>query len=294
MAKPAWAHCLDALVGGQLELVPLRNSQFCETWQARAGAWRLFVKSAGARPAGMLHAEAKGLRALARTDTVRVPAVELVVDLPDGGAVLAMEWLDFVEPDAGFGRGFGQALAALHASPWPLQAPAFGWGSHHWLGATPQCNTPRQPPTRAGWLAFQATSRLGCMRNRLPPQAAELRHAIDAVIEDLPRLLAQAPAPRPALIHGDLWQGNWGMLADGTPVVLDPAVSCSDPGAELAMMKLFGSPPAGFRAGYEETGGPWPGPQCTAVYQLYHLLNHVVLFGGGYVRQALRLARSLA
>lgn len=84
------------------------------------------------------------------------------------------------------------------------------------------------------------------------------------------------------------------MLGDGTPVIFDPAVSCSDPGAEIAMMELFGSPPAGFRAGYEEAGGSWPAAQAVAVHQLYHLLNHVVLFGGSYVQQALRVARSLA
>ena len=81
------------------------------------------------------------------------------------------------------------------------------------------------------------------------------------------------------------------MLEDGTPVIFDPAVSCSDPQAEIAMMELFGSPPRGFRQAYEEAGGSWPSPQRLRLYQLYHLLNHVVLFGGGYAQQALRVAR---
>jgi fructosamine-3-kinase len=83
------------------------------------------------------------------------------------------------------------------------------------------------------------------------------------------------------------------MLADGTPVIFDPAVSCSDPQAEIAMMELFGSPPPGFRAAYEAAGGSWPTPQRLQLYQLYHLLNHVVLFGRGYGAQALRVARAL-
>jgi fructosamine-3-kinase len=132
------------------------------------------------------------------------------------------------------------------------------------------------------------------MRDRLAPSASALREAVDAVVAALPALLAGAPAPRPALIHGDLWQGNWDMLAGGTPVIFDPAVSCSAPEAEIAMMELFGSAPSGFRAGYEEAGGHWPAPQRMRLYQLYHLLNHVVLFGGGYAAQALRIARSLA
>lgn len=285
---------LSAALGPRWELQPLRNSAFCETWRASRGKLRLFVKSAGREGAGMLRAEADGLRALAATGRIRVPAVESLRDLPGGGAVLAIEWLDFARPDVGFGRRFGHALAALHASPCPLEPASFGWRSDNYLGAAPQRNTPLQLPTRAGWLSFVAKSRLGCMKDRLPPDATELHDAVDAVIEALPRVLAEAPAPTPALIHGDLWQGNWDMLADGTPVVFDPAVSCSDPGAELAMMELFGSPPTGFRAGYEEAGGQWPGPQCILLYQLYHLLNHVVLFGGGYAQQALRVARSLA
>lgn len=273
---------------------PLGTSTFCETWQARQGSRRLFVKSTGRGGAAMLRAEADGLRALAATGTIRVPAVDSLTQLPGGGMVLALEWLDFARPDAGFGDRFGRALAALHAHPCPLDPPSFGWRGDNYLGATPQRNTPLQPPTHAGWLAFYAKSRLCCMRDRLPPSAAELRHAVDAVVENLSDLFADGHMPRPALIHGDLWQGNWDMLADGTPVIFDPAVSCSDPQAEIAMMELFGSPPPGFQAGYEAAGGSWPPPNRMALYQLYHVLNHAILFDGGYAQQALRIARSLA
>ena len=285
---------LSAVLGERWELRPLANSAFCDTWQARQGRVKLFVKSTDRAGAGMLRAEADGLRALAATGCIRVPAVDSLSDLPGGGAVLALEWLDFARPDAGFGQRFGHALAALHAHPCPLEPPSFGWRSDNFIGATPQRNTPLQPAGRGGWLAFYARSRLCCMKERLPPSAAELIHAVDAVVEALPDLFADGHAPRPALVHGDLWQGNWDMLEDGTPVIFDPAVSCSDPQAEIAMMELFGSPPAGFRAGYEEASGSWPPPVRMKVYQLYHLLNHVVLFGGGYAQQALRVARSLA
>jgi fructosamine-3-kinase len=90
-----------------------------------------------------------------------------------------------------------------------------------------------------------------------------------------------------------LWSGNWGTLADGTPVVYDPAVSCSDAEAELAMMELFGSPPAGFHAAYAAASGRRRDRRRTLVYQLYHLLNHAVLFGGGYAQQALRVTRAV-
>jgi fructosamine-3-kinase len=284
---------LASAMGERWQLRPLGNSAFCDTWQASQGRLKLFVKSCDRSGAGMLRAEADGLRALAATRTIRVPEVDSLRDLPGGGAVLALEWLDFARPDSGFGPRFGRALAALHAHACPLEPASFGWRTDNFLGATPQRNTPLQPASHAGWIAFFGRTRLACMRDRLPASAVELREATDAVIEALPQLFADGCMPRPALIHGDLWQGNWDVLADGTPVIFDPAVSCSDPQAELAMMELFGSPPPGFRRGYEQAGGSWPSAQRLRVYQLYHLLNHVVLFGGGYAQQALRVAQAL-
>lgn len=286
---------LALALGGRWDLRPLGSSAFCETWQATQGRLKLFVKSAPDRcGAGMLRAEADGLRALGAAGCIRVPEVHALGDLPGGGAVLAMEWLDFARPDPGFGTRFGHALAQLHGQPCPLEPAGFGWRGDNYIGATPQRNTPLQPAGRAGWLAFHSRSRLAAMRDRLPADASQLRDAVDAVIEALPGLFADGYAPRPALIHGDLWQGNWDMLGNGMPVIFDPAVSCSDPQAEIAMMELFGSPPRGFRAAYEEAGGSWPTPQRMQLYQLYHLLNHVVLFGGSYLQQALRVARALA
>lgn len=285
---------LAQVLGGTWELQPIGNSAFCETWQARRGALRLFVKSAPGGSGGLLRAEADGLRALAATQTIRVPEVHALADLPGGGAALAIEWLEFAPPDARFGARFGEALAALHAAPCPLVPAGFGWRNDNCIGSTLQRNTPPQPAGRAGWLAFVARSRLAPMRDRLPPSADALREAVDTVIARLPDFFSDGYLPPPALIHGDLWQGNWDMLADGTPVIFDPAVSCSDPQAELAMMELFGSPPAGFRAAYEGAGGRWPTPERTRLCQLYHLLNHVVLFGAGYAAQALRVARGLA
>ena len=285
---------LAGALGGPWTLRSLAVSSFCDTWEARQGRLRLFVKSAPRTGATQLRAEADGLRALAATGTIRVPVVHALTDLAGGGAALAMEWLEFRAPDAGFGARFGQALAALHAPPCPLEPAGYGWRSDNCIGGTPQRNTPLQPPSWGGWLAFWARSRLCPMRDRLPASATELRDAVDAVIERMPDLFSDGYQPRPSLIHGDLWQGNWDMLPDGTPVIFDPAVSCSDPEAELAMMELFGSPPAGFRAAYEQAGGRWPTPERLKLYQLYHLLNHVVLFGGGYAAQALRVARALA
>ena len=284
---------LAELLGGRWQLQAMGASAFCDTWEARQGRELLFLKSAAEAGAAMLHAEADGLRALAATRTVRVPAVHAVLERPGGGVILALEWLHLVRPDAEFGFRLGEALAALHAHRAPLPA-RFGWHKDNYIGATPQRNTPTQPATTAGWIAFFADARLGAMRDRLRHAPGDLRSALAAVIEGLPALFADGRAPRPALIHGDLWQGNWGMLADCTPVIFDPAVSYSDPQAELAMTELFGSPPRGLREAYEHANGTWPDLKRTQLYQLYHLLNHAVLFSGSYVQQALRLARALA
>jgi protein-ribulosamine 3-kinase len=285
---------LAELLGGRWQLQALGASAFCDTWEARQGRDLLFLKSAAEAGAAMLRAEADGLRALAATRTVRVPAVHGVLERPGGGAILVLEWLHLARPDAEFGFRLGEAVAALHAHPAPLQPAGFGWDADNYLGATPQRNTPAQPSTLPGWIAFFGDARLAAMRDRLRHAPGDLRSAITAVIEALPHLFADAHAPSPALIHGDLWQGNWGMLADGTPVIFDPAVSCSDAQAELAMTELFGSPPRGFREAYAHADGNWPDLKRTQLYQLYHLLNHAVLFGGSYLQQALRMARALA
>jgi protein-ribulosamine 3-kinase len=284
---------LAGTLGGPWDLLPLGTSAFCETWQACQGKLKVFIKSAPRSGAAMLRAEADGLRALGATGCIRVPAVRALTDLPAGGVVLALEWLEFASPDAGFGARFGKALAAVHAYRCPLDPPGFGWRNDNYIGSTPQRNTPLQPAGQSGWLTFFGRSRLAAMRDRLPASATELRDAVDAVIETMACHFADLYVPQPVLIHGDLWQGNWDMLPDGTPVIFDPAVSCSDPQAEIAMMELFGSPPPGFRQAYEAAGGSWPTPQRLQLYQLYHLLNHVVLFGGGYGAQALRVARTL-
>ena len=106
------------------------------------------------------------------------------------------------------------------------------------------------------------------------------------VVTALPALLA-GHAPAPALLHGDLWSGNAAFLADGTPVVFDPAVYYGDREADLAMTELFGGFPAAFYSAYRAAAPLVPGyPVRRTLYNLYHVLNHANLFGGGYAAQA--------
>jgi fructosamine-3-kinase len=293
------AHSLAATLGGQWSVQDLRASGFCATWRAQRGgaALSLFVKALPLAQGEVLEAEADGLAALAAAGAIRVPSVIRCWRDPDlGEAVLALEWLHLREPDEGFGARFGRALACLHHARPQEGSGRFGWRRDNMIGATPQRNRWSRDSTTAGWIDFLRSERLVPMRDRLATlgSSAALIEAIESVMEALPALFADGHAPRASLIHGDLWSGNWGMLSDGTPVIYDPAVSCSDAEAELAMMELFGAPPRGFWNAYAERV-PLHADYARrrGLYQFYHLLNHALLFGGGYVRQATDLARSL-
>ena len=285
------APVLDAHCGGAWTLRPLASSGFCATWRAEGPAGALFVKSVPAARADALAAEADGLEAIAATRSIAAPAVAgFWSDDERDCAVLAMEWLDLVAaPRADFGERFGRALGRLHAAAPAEGAGRFGWRRDNRLGATMQSNRWSADGSLDGWIAFVAGERLGAMRERLVARGAPaaLAAAIDRVVALLPDLFDDGHVPRPSLVHGDLWSGNWGSLRDGTAVVYDPAVSVSDAEAELAMVELFGAPPRGFWPAYAEVAGVAPGyPRRRPLYQLYHLLNHELLFGG-YARPAM-------
>lgn len=301
--RQALGAMLSARLGGAWEAEPLGRSAFCATWRARSAGRAprrgdLFVKSAPAAQASLLASEADGLAALALTGCIRTPVVagcwvESTADL----ALLALEWLNLAQA-AGprFGAPFGRQLAALHATPPPAGDGRFGWRRDNWIGGTPQRNRWSDATGLAGWLAFFATERLGALAERLAAArtAPALVESARRVIDALPAFFDDGHVPRASLIHGDLWSGNWAALRDGTPVIFDPAVSVSDAEAELAMMELFGSPPAGFWSAYREVAPLHDGyTRRRPLYQLYHLLNHALLFGGGYVGQAQALAERL-
>jgi fructosamine-3-kinase len=290
---------LEDALGGSWSVHRLEVSGFCATWRARGvGQELLFLKSLPLDQAEVLEAESDGLAAISATAAIRAPAV--IRCWRDGQrdlAVLALEWLELRTPGNGFGERFGRALANLHRASPPEGAGRYGWRRDNMIGGTPQVNPWSEMGALAGWIDFFGSARLGAMRDRLARSGASAAHtqAIDAVVDALPSFFSDGHVPRASLIHGDLWSGNWGMLADGTPVIYDPAVSCSDAEAELAMMELFGSPPPGFWTAYREVAGLHEGyARRRALYQLYHLLNHALLFGGSYLSQALELARRLA
>lgn len=250
------------------------------------GPRRCFVKTNAEGFAAMFQAEAEGLAALAAAHGPRVPAV-LGLGCAAGRAYLALEWLDLVPADPSASARLGEALAAMHRS----EADAFGWHRGNTIGTTPQPN-----PRETDWAAFYARHRLGHQLDLLErsPAGASLVDPGRRLQEAVPALLA-GHRPVPSLVHGDLWGGNAAALADGTPVVFDPAVHYADRECDLAMTELFGGFGTTFKAAYHNT---WPLPEGYEqarrdLYQLYHLLNHCNLFGGGYAASCRRVMERL-
>jgi len=216
---------------------------------------------------------------------VRVPAV-LGHGLAGADAWLALEWLELQAPSARAETELGAQLAALHR----CRSDRFGFATDNFVGATPQANG-----WRGDWVEF-------LIERRLRPQLALAAHHGHAgrLQERGGRLLevvAQFYAdyrPLPSLLHGDLWGGNRAMLADGTPVLFDAAPYFGDREADLAMTRLFGRFAAGFYAEYEAAWPLEPGAAArSGLHGLYHVLNHLNLFGGGYRAQAQALIDQL-
>jgi protein-ribulosamine 3-kinase len=244
----------------------------------RCGGSLLFVKVAHHTGETALAAEAAGLEALAQAQAVRVPQV-LARGVSARSAFLALEWIESRPAGRAAERRLGERLAAQHR----VSAATFGFAGDNFIGSTAQPNGPL-----ADWAEFFRERRL---RHQLALAAQNgfaplLEQAGARLLESVEALLA-GHRPQPSLLHGDLWAGNW--LADERqePVIFDPAAYYGDREADLAMTRLFG----GFgRAFYEAylTEAPLPAGQAVRaeLYNLYHVLNHANLFGGGYVRQA--------
>jgi fructosamine-3-kinase len=183
-------------------------------------------------------------------------------------ARLVLEFLELEE--SGDWAAMGRMLAQLHRQ----SGPRFGWSRDNFIGATPQANG-----WRDDWPSFFAECRLA-PQLRLA-EARGYRFEIGKVLD----LLAQH-RPQPSLLHGDLWRGNVAFTRGGVPVLFDPAVYYGDREADLAMSELFGGFPGNFHAAYHAAYPLDPGYATRKhLYNLYHLLNHLNLFGGGYLAQ---------
>lgn len=255
-----------------------------------SAAWRLpardgpvFLKSGPADAAEMFDAERAALAELDAAGTVRVPRPLALVNAADS-VVLALEWLDIRAADGDANGQFGRQLAALHAKT----RPSFGWDRDNTIGATPQSNRPCDD-----WVTFFRRERLECQLELAAANGyRDFRAAGEPLLDRLGAFFVDYRPP-PSLLHGDLWGGNWG-VADGVPVMFDPALYYGDRETDIAMTRLFGGFSAEFYNAYEEAWPLAPGHEArTDLYQLYHVLNHLNLFGAAYLGRARDLLRRL-
>lgn len=221
----------------------------------------------------LFEVEARGLRLLASAHAVRVPEVVAVLDDPPA---LILEWID--------SRGSKSAASAILGEQLARQQRTLGetYGLDHdnYIGSNPQTNQPAP-----SWLAFFRDRRLGfqtglAQRNGhlTPERAARLQQLMARLGEWI-----DESACAPSLLHGDLWGGNFITGPNGEPVLIDPAVYYGDREAELAFTELFGGFDASFYAAYQAAWPLAPGyKERRDLYNLYHLLNHLNLFGEGY------------
>ena len=236
-----------------------------------------FVKTRADAASGEYATEAAGLRWLGEGDGLPVPEVVSVAD-----DHLALAWVE--AGGALDEEALGRGLAITHAA---------GAQAH---GALPPG---AQGPLRIGPLAFPGTARdwpALYAEHRLAPLLPKAglssagRGTVESVIERLPEL-AGPPEP-PARLHGDLWSGNVLAGADGRPWLIDPAAHGGHREVDLAMLRLFGSPSPRLLTAYEEVAPLAPGhEERVALWQLFPLLVHAVLFGGAYAASAERVAR---
>jgi fructosamine-3-kinase len=239
---------------------------------------RYFVKLNQAARLAMFEAEADGLQALADSAAVRVP-LPICSGCAGDSAFLVLEYLELRPGGRGGAERLGQDLAAMHR----VLGPQFGWHRDNTIGSTPQENTPSPD-----WVGFWRDRRLGPQLRLAASQGyrGALQRQGERLLGRLERLF-DGYRPAASLLHGDLWGGNWALEASGRPVIFDPAVYYGDRETDIAMTELFGGFDARFYTAYQESFPLDVGyARRKTLYTLYHVLNHLNLFGGGYLAQA--------
>ncbi len=252
------------------------NTAYALTGSQNGNRQTFFIKTNTADSLSMFEAETEGLHALINSHSIRVPT-PICSGIAGKDAYLLMEHITL--QDTGDDALLGNRLAAMHQTQW-LQ---FGWHRHNTIGNTPQLNHKTD-----NWVTFWARQRLGTQL-----ELASQNGAKRALLSRGEKLQTTLPTfftdyqPVPSLLHGDLWSGNTAFDAQDQPVIFDPAVYFGDRETDLAMSELFGGFSSAFYAAYNAA---WPLDAGYAtrktLYNLYHILNHFNLFGGGYESQA--------
>jgi fructosamine-3-kinase len=272
------AEAVNAAIGSTIkESSPVGGGDINEAVKVTlANDREVFIKWNQRSFPGMFTAERRGLGLLASAEALRIPVVlahsETTDDYP---AFIVMEWLGRGSSTTPLAEALGRGLAAQHQ----VTAETFGLDHDNFCGSNAQINTPA-----ADWVTFFGERRLGYQmelasrRSRLPGQRGR---RLEKLIAQLGNWLPSHPPA--SLLHGDLWGGNWLVTTAGEPALIDPAVYYGHREAELAFTELFGGFSAAFYQAYQAAWPLEPGyEERKPLYNLYHLLNHLNLFGESY------------
>lgn len=255
---------------------PVSGGSINQAYQISDSQHHYFVKLNQASKVAMFEAEANGLKEIDKSQSLRVPQ-PLGWGTAAGHSYIIMEWIALGRGHTHAWSAMGQQLAAMHRQS---HDQGFGWHQNNTIGDTPQLN-----PWRTNWGDFFAEQRIGYQVQLAQRHGGAFRHSA-ALIDQIPTVLS-GHRPAPSLVHGDLWSGNAAFSQTGEPIILDPATYYGDREVDIAMTELFGGFPPAFYQGYQEA---WPlaegYQQRKILYNLYHILNHFNLFGGGYASQA--------
>lgn len=249
----------------------------------------VFMKANAKADLPFFTAEAEGLSAIASTGAIRTPALLGLGTDERHGAFLLLSWAESRAESGRYWENFGRSLAAMHLADTKAIVGGYGFPHDNFIGAGRQLNAPR-----AGWIEFFRDCRLTPMFRTADDGGyfdAEERKRMTRLLDRLPELL---PEPeRPSLLHGDLWSGNFITGDDGEAWLIDPACYVGHAEADLAMTELFGGFSPVFYDAYRELNPLLPGyARRRDLYNLYHLLNHLNLFGPAYLGSVRRVLRT--
>lgn len=243
-----------------------------------------FIKTSNSNPPGMFLKEANGLKELSVANVLRVPKVIYVQD-----NFLLLEAIISSLKSKSFFEDFGRRFAQLHKN----NGKYFGFFENNYIGSTPQINTANEDE-KSDWIKFYFNRRLkfqfGLAENNRY-SGEELNKAFSKLENRIEDIL-KSKIEKPSLLHGDLWSGNFITDETGNACIIDPAVYYGHREADLAMTRLFGGFDNSFYKAYNEEYPLADGYLYREkIYKLYHVLNHLNLFGSAYYQQAVSLIK---
>lgn len=262
---------------------PISGGDINNAYRVSDGRTSYFVKTNHKSKSYMFAAEEIGLNELFKSNTISVPQ-PIAHGVHAIDAYIIMQYVTMHrQTDSHL---FGEKLAQLHL----CESKKFGFEVDNSIGSTPQVNA-----WNDSWVKFWQKQRLEYQIDLIHSNG--LSHK---VVDLGMRLVEKTPEffktyePKASLLHGDLWSGNWAALSQGEPIIFDPAPYYGDHEADLAMTELFGHPGVNFYASYHSIFNIDEGYKVRKLfYNLYHILNHANLFGGGYIIQAQNVIEQL-